>query len=103
MGMGDQPKHIMAYLHTQIYMYIFIYKYTLCIFKFIRHRITTFATDHIKPGQVVVLEGRHFQDFSAGDSGIVIRADAESQTCQVPRRLGFLRSARATVVEIHHD
>ena len=57
-----------------------------------------FATDHIKPGQVVVLEGRHFQDFSAGDSGIVIRADAESQTCQVPRRLGFLRSARATVV-----
>jgi len=33
--------------------------------------------------KVVVLEGRHFQDFAAGDSGIVIRADAESQTCQV--------------------
>lgn len=33
--------------------------------------------------QVAVLEGRHFQDFATGDSGVVIRSDVDAQTCQV--------------------
>ena len=33
--------------------------------------------------QVAVLEGRHFQDFATGDSGVVIRSDVDAQICQV--------------------
>ena len=36
--------------------------------------------------QVAVLEGRHFQDFATGDSGVVIRSDVDAQTCQVRHR-----------------
>lgn len=32
---------------------------------------------------MAVLEGRHFQDFATGDSGVVIRSDVDAQTCQV--------------------
>ena len=32
---------------------------------------------------VVVSEGRHFQDFSAGDRGVVSQVDQRSETCQV--------------------
>eukprot|EP00913_Durusdinium_trenchii_P011884 g11162.t1 len=36
------------------------------------------------PGdKVVVLEGRHFQDFAAGDSGVVNQVDCNAKTCQV--------------------
>lgn len=38
----------------------------------------------IGPGcRVVVLNGRHFPAFAAGDEGTVLRVDAEAQNCQV--------------------
>ncbi|CAE7217122.1 unnamed protein product, partial [Symbiodinium necroappetens] len=40
--------------------------------------------------KVCVLPGRHFQDFAAGDSGVVSMVDRKAQTCQVyfDHRLG---------------
>ncbi|CAE8632926.1 unnamed protein product, partial [Polarella glacialis] len=33
--------------------------------------------------RVSVFEGRHFQDFGAGDQGVVVSLDADGQTCEV--------------------
>ena len=70
-GLPESPQHKVVYFQFKGQLH----DYNICIH---------LPQSNIKPhSQVVVLEGRHFQDFAAGDSGIVIRADAESQTCQV--------------------
>lgn len=53
----------------------------------------------IKEGShVVVLNGRHFPAFTAGDEGVVLRVDLEAQNCQVR----FGGKAEAVQVALRH-
>ncbi|CAK8990083.1 unnamed protein product [Durusdinium trenchii] len=45
--------------------------------------VSSQAVDVLWQIDVVVLEGRHFQDFAAGDSGVVNQVDCNAKTCQV--------------------